>query len=63
VLVSLTLAPMLCSRCMRRAEEHGRFSERLRQGSIYCCRAIVTRSTVCCVIARSHSGYSLPPWH
>src|SRR6266404_3225160 len=32
VLVSLTLAPMLCSRCMRRAEEHGRIFQAIEAG-------------------------------
>ncbi len=32
VLVSLTLAPMLCSRCMKRAEEHGRIFQAIEAG-------------------------------
>src|SRR5215471_17089177 len=32
LLVSLTLAPMLCSRCMKRAEEHGRFFRAIDAG-------------------------------
>src|SRR5215813_6476467 len=32
VLVSLTLAPMLCSRCMKHAEEHGRFFRAIEAG-------------------------------
>jgi hydrophobe/amphiphile efflux-1 (HAE1) family protein len=32
VLVSLTLAPMLCSRCMKHAEEHGRFFRAIETG-------------------------------
>jgi len=32
VLVSLTLAPMLCSRCMKRAEEHGRIFRAIEAG-------------------------------
>ena len=62
-LVSLTLAPMLCSRFMRPNRTiMGRFTASSNVDSVRCCRSINARSMWCCVISRSRWAYFLPPW-
>jgi multidrug efflux pump subunit AcrB len=61
--VSLTLAPMLCSRFMRpRSDGHGRPTAPSKPGSTPCCRATVAPSILSCGIKPSRSASSSPPW-
>ena len=57
-LVSLTLAPMMCSRFMQHNwHEHGRSTVRSKAASMPCWRSIGARSTSCCVTRRSRSAF------
>ena len=62
-LVSLTLAPMLCSRFMHRESgSTGASTAPSKRASMRCCRSTGARSTSSCATRRSRSEFSSPPW-